>query len=1057
LKFGALSSAVAAALGSATPVFAQESAPEEVVVTGTRIVRRDLEANSPIMSVDAARFEESSTVAIESVLNQLPQFVPAASQFQSDGDGTGGYMSGARRTPGASVVSLRGLGSNRNLVLLDGRRAMPVNASMAVNVNNIPAAAIDRIETITGGASSVYGADAIAGVVNFVLKRDFEGLEFDVQTGETELHDAAETRVSALVGANLANGRGNVMFGVEHSNRGALIGRDRDFYNEGFADPSVIGTGRLLSSGVVIAAGNPASQAVVNQIFAGIPGVSRTGTFLMNDDGTLYKTAPAGSARYHGPFVDSDGTVWRKYGVDGTLIQNRAELTVQLPLNRSSIFGSAHFDISDNVTAYGQGLFTDTSSTAYGTFNAHVGGWGATVPHGTGIYAPSVDANGNTLAPYLPGGLYGLNCPATGGCTNSQAFPKPPEVNALLNSRTNPNDVATIYHNPVYQGQKSSRNDIESYQIIAGLQGKLAKVKDWTWDLHVSQGRATTATTLYGNSRLEGFRWLVNQPNYGHGLQYTGNELGSGFGAGTVYCTSGLPIFYGPPNGWVETYPYLQPTRGVPSADCLKTMDAIVKNSSTMRQNVAEFDLQGAAFNMPAGEMRFAVGTSYRENKYEYLPDALQTQSAIRDSIAGIYPVDPSFGEVSATDVYAELLVPLLAKKHLAEDVSLELGFRKSNNKPSEDVDTYKALVDWRFTDRIRFRGGRQRANRAPNVAELFQASEQQFLNSPRGDWCSRANPQNPLSPNPTLNPNAAQAEALCRGLMGPSAASVYYSETQNNATIQARWLNVIGNPTLHSEEANTTTAGLVMNVGDAATMSIDYWRIQISDMVSSEDVDALLNECFSPVINPTYDPNSPACSRIDRDPVDGGQAPYFVTFTNKAGVDAAGVDLQFNWAGTAGPGRISVNFMASILDHMKSQVSPTAPWREWKGSSGPSDLSGVQGFSYDYKTFTTTSYSVGSWTASLRWRFLPSIKSEALVVNPAGTQKDTGTYNIFDFSGRYDVSDRWSVRLGIDNLFNADPELTFPDATTSAKGSTNPGFYDVLGRRYYIGVNFAL
>ena len=144
--FGVLASAIATALGTAGTVHAQDSELEEVVVTGSRIVRRDFEASSPIMTVDSSRFEESSTVAIESVVNQLPQFVPAASQFEPDGDGTGGYLAGSTRTPGASMVSLRGLGSNRNLVLLDGRRPMPVNATGAVNTNNIPAAALERVK-----------------------------------------------------------------------------------------------------------------------------------------------------------------------------------------------------------------------------------------------------------------------------------------------------------------------------------------------------------------------------------------------------------------------------------------------------------------------------------------------------------------------------------------------------------------------------------------------------------------------------------------------------------------------------------------------------------------------------------------------------------------------------------------------------------------------------------------------------------------------------------------------------------------------------------------------
>src|SRR5688572_591375 len=313
---GILASAITAALGTTRPILAQEGEIEEVVITGSRIVRRDFEANSPITTVDSSRFEESSTVAIESVVNQLPQFVPAASQFEPDGDGTGGYLAGSTRTPGASMVSLRGLGSNRNLVLLDGRRAMPVNATGAVNTNNIPAAALARVETITGGASSVYGADAIAGVVNFVLRRDFEGLQLDAQYGGTDAGGAEEQRLSALFGSNVLDGRGNVMFGLEMSKREPLLKEDREFYRRGFADRSVNGdqVGTLTASGINIAATNPANIAVVNQIFnnqpAGVPAATNNGVFFMNSDGTVYKSQAAANYRYTGEFEDSEGLVW---------------------------------------------------------------------------------------------------------------------------------------------------------------------------------------------------------------------------------------------------------------------------------------------------------------------------------------------------------------------------------------------------------------------------------------------------------------------------------------------------------------------------------------------------------------------------------------------------------------------------------------------------------------------------------------------------------------------------------------------------------------------------
>src|SRR5690349_12352051 len=208
----AIASALAVPTLGAQTVFAQEptAAPlEEVVVTGSRIVRRDYDANSPLQTIDRNAFEQQNSIALETALNELPQFVPAAqgvTQLQDQSQMTDNFTT---LTAGASTVSLRGLGANRNLVLLDGYRAVPVNATMAVDVNSIPAAAIERVESITGGASSVYGADAVAGVVNFITRKDFEGVNIDAQYGNVQNGDGPETRISALFGVNSGKGKGN--------------------------------------------------------------------------------------------------------------------------------------------------------------------------------------------------------------------------------------------------------------------------------------------------------------------------------------------------------------------------------------------------------------------------------------------------------------------------------------------------------------------------------------------------------------------------------------------------------------------------------------------------------------------------------------------------------------------------------------------------------------------------------------------------------------------------------------------------------------------------------
>ena len=246
--------------GASVNVNAQEL--EEITVTGSRIVRRDLDAASPIVTIGSETFDNSATTSVESVLNQLPQFVPGGTQFNSS------VQNSATNTPGAATLNLRGMGANRNLVLIDGKRAQPVNATMVVDINTIPAAAIQNVEVITGGASAVYGPDAMAGVVNFILKDDFEGVEFDFQRGETAEGDGQEERFSMLMGMNSADGRGNLMVGVDWTKRGEVLQRDRDFFINGWTDHWQPRWRLYVPAAFAGNANpNPASQAAIDALF----------------------------------------------------------------------------------------------------------------------------------------------------------------------------------------------------------------------------------------------------------------------------------------------------------------------------------------------------------------------------------------------------------------------------------------------------------------------------------------------------------------------------------------------------------------------------------------------------------------------------------------------------------------------------------------------------------------------------------------------------------------------------------------------------------------------
>jgi outer membrane receptor protein involved in Fe transport len=1068
----AVASAISAIIGGTAftdTAYAQAELIEEITVTGSRIVRRDLDANSPIMTIDSGRFEESSTVSMESVLNQLPQFTPAVTQFNVGSEfgvvGTSFFSeqlaAGATRTPGQATLSLRGLGPNRNLVLLDGRRATPLNAGMAVSINTIPSAAIARVESITGGASSVYGADAVAGVVNFITRRDFEGIDVDAQIAETAEGDGTELRFSAVLGANIADGRGNVLLGLERSRRDEVFAHQRDYRMEGFLDPRSLSQTDFYSAAAYSPVpGNMHTPAALAQVFGVAPGVlTLGGQYYMNSDGTLYKETRDGAFRYaDGLLNPDDGLPWRfveqsNASTNGQLRQNEPHELLQIPLDRYSLFGRGHIDVSDNLRAFAQVMYSESTTRQRQAASPMLGGWRTQVPHGDGIYGPSVDTSGNTLAEYLPGGLFGLACPQVGGCTKSQAFPKPPELQALLDSRPNREAEAELRQTLMYMGPRRSYAQVQSYQLVGGLEGGLP-IRDWTWEAYASAGSTFTENIYGGAVSLERYRLLMAQPNYGRGFVAIGNELGAGFGSGSLSCTSGLPAVYGV-SGYSEGF--------VPSQDCQDAIVARAKNSGEMRQNIVEYNMQGSIAELPAGDLRFALGAGRRDNDFVFNADTLNSQASVLDQLAGFFPLADAQGSTEAKELYGELLVPIVADVRGARELGLELGYRSTDNEPSNDVDTWKALIDWRVVDRIRVRGGRQVANRAPNIGELFQSREQFAPFSLfQGDPCSELNPAAlPYTANPNLNSagpqNAANVRALCQQLMGTVGAAEYYGggTPQPSGFVSPRISNLNGNPNLTSEEATTTTLGVVANITERTTLTFDYWRIELDNMIAPQVPDTLYRECLSADTNPAYDPLHSSCVLILRNPVTGTVATVDVTYSNEAAADLSGYDFQFDWGSDLGAGQLTLSVLATITDSWKTRVNAASPWLDFKGTTGPSDVRGVNQFAYDYRLFTTVGYNTGSWAGSLRWRHLPSIDPEGTIRTTA-QYHTTPSYNIIDTSGRYRFGNSMEVRFGIDNLLDKKPAVvnlrTVAEGYTQT-GVTNAAFYDALGRRFYVGM----
>ncbi len=1076
--------AVAAVLASSivTPALSAETAAApadeetlaEVVVTGSRIARRDYESDSPIVTLGTDALQATSEVGVEQTLNKLPQFVPGQNQFSD----AGSITVTPRTTPGIATANLRGLGANRTLVLLDGRRTQPANASMVIELNTIPSAAIDNVEVITGGAGATYGADAVSGVVNFKLKRNFQGVSIDAQTGATERGDGEQTSLSALLGSNFADGRGNAMVGLSFAKRNEIIREDVPFFEEALSDPYLAAAQFLNFPGFIggvpgnitnSPAGGSPTQAAMNTWLAsmGLPAndILNTSAVYFNraattDAATLFaltqgRVSGTLSPGYlGGTYPDAKYVVSNALTGARALTTNSTGGTLQVPLTRYSLFTNMHLDVTDNIEAYVQARFDENQvSTRFGDYVPAGNQWGVTIPYGTGVYAPSLAANGTTTNPaYVAGGAYGLNCPATGGCTNSQAFPVPAQLAGLLNSRTANNANWTLNYNLTYLPKRGLETNQETYELLAGLRGKLG-VKDWTYDFFASRGNTTVATEYLGFIDAASYQTLVALPNYGRGQDFNNGRLGV-----LAHCTTGI-------NPFLST---------AVSEDCIDIIDSNAKLTSQLEQEQTEFNVQGALFDMPAGNARFAAGLAYRKDSYQYLPDQSMKTTNITSVVSGQFDTTETRGEIAGKEIYGELLVPVLKDLPFVQNLELNAGYRYSDYNTAAGSDsTWKLTANWDVNDFVKVRGGRQVANRAPNIAELFSPAVFEVVTWTDHDPCS--NLTRAAYGNVATNPNRAQVNTLCSQLPGvngqPNGFTGFNAAYvgQNAVYFPAGRDLTTGNPNLQSEEAKTWTAGLVLRSpfeSDALrsiTLAVDWYQIDIGGAISTATTSYVYQECFNAFgTNPSYDPGNQFCQRIIRDGLNGNWLATKASFVNLSSLKTSGVDstldYRINTPFVGGnTGTLSVNLNASWVLDYDVQVASSLPSFSYKDTIGDARY----GAQYKFKSVTNLGYAVGPASVNLAWRYLPSVRHNSLATNPASTTLPTGGYSLFGLSGRWTVSDTWSVRGGVDNLLDRQPPRLganyVPTAAgsgvTSAAGATDTSNYDIAGRRYYIGV----
>ena len=447
---------------AASAAHSQDAQPNdglaEVVVTGSLIQDPNRISPSPIVITTAEDLKQSGGVTLESALNQLPQFSPSGTAGNG-GQGTGGH----------ATLNLHALGANRNLVLLDGRRLPLADIFGTVDINFIPESILSSVQTITGGASAVYGSDAMSGVVNFITLKKLDGVQADLQYGNSEKGDLGQTQASLAFGTDFAENKGAALLSLGYSHRQGLSGSKRPFFT--FVTPSsFIGQGTF-----VPAPTNLPSQAAVNSLFASYGAatpVSNTLNLGFNDNGTLF--TQTGAKNYQGPTTDGyallSGNVRMPVGPQ-SVIQN--------PLDRKSVFSKFEYEFAPKLTGYGQVLYVDS--------DVYTSSGGSLTQFGNLTTIPITN-------PFIPN-----------------------DLRTLLSSRTNPN--ASFTWNGRYVGIPAKAWD-EQYttsQFLAGLRGDLP-VKDWTWDVYAAYDKTDHLQSNYNAVLKSQVQNLLNAPDGGNSI-----------------------------------------------------------------------------------------------------------------------------------------------------------------------------------------------------------------------------------------------------------------------------------------------------------------------------------------------------------------------------------------------------------------------------------------------------------------------------------------------------------------------------------------------------------
>lgn len=999
--------APADAAGQTAPETATAEGDAVITVTGSRISRPNLESTVPITTVTADEIFETGNTSVGDLLNDLPAVRNTFSQSNS---------SRFLGTAGLNLLDLRGLGTQRTLVLQNGRRhvgADILSNAVSVDVNTIPTDLIERIDVITGGSSAVYGSDAIAGVVNFVLKRDYQGIQVRGQTGISTYGDGSNSFVSVTAGQNFADGRGNIAVSLEYAHQTPFFASQR---------PNL----RRNSNFVVVDTDPSGSDGVPDRVFV------RDIRSTTISNGGLLQVAPAtgfapcgrdaaGNAFSCTLLFQPDGSLVPQTGTRTGIAPNGSfdggngftgregrSLGIYPKLDRYSANLLAHFDISDALVPFIEAKYVRTDSLSFGS---------------PAFYQGSTIGGGVDLRerPRFDNPFLSDQARATIQATRAAAGLAPATDSTRLSLRRNLLDL----------GGRQEEARRETYRIVGGLQGTFNT--DWKYEISANYGEFKEKTQVLGNLDVQRFLLAsdaVRNPANGQivcraQIDPTAAQIYP-FSNSDAFAQSRLA------QDVASCVPLNAFGEGTITPEMRKYLLQNTTSVGKITQFVASAYLSGDTsgfLELPGGPIGFAVGGEYRRETNFFRADELVAQGLTFYNALPLF--DPPSFEVK--EAYGEVRLPII-KDSFIDELSVNAAGRVSDYKGrTGTVYAYNVNVDFAPFRDLRFRAGYARAVRAPNLADLYAQQSQNFAPGFQ-DPCAARN----------IGAGSATRAANCAAAGIPASFDFPYTES----------LEILsgGNPELREETSKSWTAGAVFQPRFIPGLSIaaDYFDITVNRVITAPTAQQIVDACYD-----ATDLNNQFCGLFQRasatatDPYRIEEGTLQQTLLNYAKLRVRGVDVDASYRRDLGLGLLNLRLTYTHLfqrDDYLDPANPNVADRVLQELGDPKDA-----FNFN------ASLKIGKVTVSGQTRYIGKMVLNQYedffsVQGRPPENEDYADRRFYpgvwyqDLRLGVDVDPRLNLYLGVDNITNRKA----PFGLTGTGGGS--GIYDVRGRYIYAG-----